>query len=92
MAKLITVIEATEFRGNGTEGDPNRTVRVFYQPDGTEIVEYDPWLVDDLRSRLNRAFAALVALRTDLENEEDDAEPNCEERLRAIEDVLIGRR
>ncbi len=42
MAKLIQVIETSELRGAGVEGNPYRRVMQYFSADGTLLAEVDP--------------------------------------------------
>jgi hypothetical protein len=57
LAKLITVIESEEMRGNGKDDTPYRKVRQFWTVDGELLVEQDEWFSSRLR---NLAEAAKV--------------------------------
>lgn len=41
-AKLIEVIETTDYRGDGTEADPYRSVVQYWTKDGQLLAENDP--------------------------------------------------
>lgn len=42
-AKLIQVIEVVESTGRGVAGDPVRSVRRYYTPEGELLAERDEW-------------------------------------------------
>jgi hypothetical protein len=45
--RVVELIEARFYRGNGEdESDPVREVVAYYRPDGTEIVQIDPFMED----------------------------------------------
>ncbi len=65
MAKLVSVIETSAKRGDGTFGNPYRRVQQWWSTDGPLLAERDPWLDDELlrltRGEPNDPLPALKA-------------------------------
>ena len=65
MARLIQVIETSELRGKGIEGDPMRRVQQFFSIDGELLAENDSHAVTLTVSEYKKLNGEVVTNKED---------------------------
>jgi hypothetical protein len=59
VARLIQVIDTHDSRGTGVASDPHRSVRQFFDTDGTLLMEDDQWKREESAAVSRSAYLAL---------------------------------
>lgn len=54
-ARVIQVIETRSLKGSGTDGDPVRAIKQFWDLDGSLIAESDPFIAEEYE-KLSQQF------------------------------------